>query len=169
MLEWLMALLRSGALFFFVIGILFHFFNLDSLPKWVQRYYPLLFGILVNFACDYLGIAVVMKLILQFLVLFWFLTLNWGQTGLNAAIAGLLMNFLVMAANGGAMPITDEALEGPEHKFINGNTKLIFLADIVLIGNYFLSPGDILYRAGLLMFCIHQSLLLLKKVLKKRP
>ena len=163
MLEWLMEFLRSGALFYFVVGILFHFFNLDSLPKWIRKYSPLLFGILVNFVCNYLEIAAVTKLILQFLVLLWFLTLNWKQAGLNAAIIGTLMNFSVMIANGGAMPKTDEALEGPEHKFINGNTKLIFLADIILIGNYFLSPGDIVHRIGLLIFFVHQFLSFLKK------
>lgn len=158
-----MEFLRSGATFCFVVGVLFHFFNLDSLSKWIQKYSPLLFGILVNSACNYLGIDAVTKLVLQFLVLLWLLTLNWKQAGLNAAIIGILMNFSVMIANGGAMPITGEALEGPEHKFINGNTKLIFLADIILIGNYFLSPGDIVYRAGLLIFFVHQSISLLKK------
>lgn len=166
MLEWSMAFLRAGELPLFVFGALFHFFNLDSLSKWIRKYYPLLFGVLVSAVIKYSGCGAVAGLSLQSLVLLWLLALNYKQAGLNLVIAGSLMNFLVMIVNGGAMPITEESLEGLEHKFINSGTKLVFLSDVILIGNYFLSPGDIVHRVGLLIFFLHQAILLFKIKLK---
>jgi hypothetical protein len=48
--------------------------------------------------------------VLSYLLLFAFVAANIRRTGIAILGAGLLLNFLVIAANGGLMPVTEETL-----------------------------------------------------------
>lgn len=78
---------------------------------------------------------------------------------------GILLNFLVIAANGGTMPVSSVGLR-PElkeillqgealHALTTAESKLLFLADVIPL--YFpagskMSVGDIFLSAGLFYF-----------------
>lgn len=108
--------------------------------------------------------------ILQYLLIFVFVLLNSHIWQVLVYGAGSGLNFLVITANAGAMPITETVLElgGSSAKFtalaegryftyeiINESTRLPFLGDVILIPGILpqcVSIGDILLMIG--VFCL---------------
>lgn len=110
-------------------------------------------------------------MVYSYLVLFVFIFFNWKRVGILIIGAGLLMNFIPIAANGGLMPVTPETLEktGPcprgseiNHQVPNSKDILLeredvrfhFLSDRLVWTN--LSPtirafslGDVVIIGGL--------------------
>lgn len=94
------------------------------------------------------------------------LALNWRVPGLGIFLIGLLLNALVMSANGGFMPVSEPALvtanstwfldemkaEGRLQKsfLMQPDTPLWFLGDVVPIGlvEKVYSPGDLVLALG---------------------
>ncbi len=99
-----------------------------------------------------------------FLLLVWVMSLLWylgwatpihGIPAIVFSIGGLviatgwLLNAVVISFNGYRMPAkdTDSLEESSRYCPVEG-ARLVLLGDIILIGNYFYSPGDILLRVG---------------------
>ena len=112
--------------------------------------------------------------ILSYLILFLFVAANWRRLGIAVIGAGLLLNFLAIAANGGLMPISPETmvragladrLAGlepgdpvPFSKDIllgGDDTRLRALSDILVLDNpadiRAFSVGDTVIAAGLIV------------------
>ena len=112
--------------------------------------------------------------IFSYLLLFLFFFLNRSLPGVFLMTLGTFLNFLVIAANGGVMPVTPaglspEALEALAvgRNFLHGpatpDTRLYFLADIIpVIGRGKISAGDIFLAAG--VFHYLQQAMLRKRV-----
>ncbi|WP_339278832.1 DUF5317 domain-containing protein [Paenibacillus sp. FSL W8-1187] len=103
------------------------------------------------------------------LVLLW---LNRSQKGFGMLFAGVFLNFLVMLANGGRMPVSLEAasvltpedvakLQSGEiwfkHTLLHEGTRLAFLGDIIPIGPPYprkqaISLGDVLMNIGIFIY-----------------
>jgi len=110
--------------------------------------------------------------ILQYLLVFVFVLLNSHMWQVLVYGVGAGMNFFVIAANAGAMPITDKVLKlgGSSAKFaalvegryftyeiIDESTRLPFLGDVILIPGLLpqcISIGDILLVAGLFLLVL---------------
>jgi len=109
-----------------------------------------------------LGVALVLASYLPLLLL---VILNRDRQGMWLAGLGILMNFTVIAANGG-MPILDEAARaaggyvegirvvfGPKHVALDAGTHLSFLADVIPVRLFgqgqVISLGDVLLAVGL--------------------
>jgi hypothetical protein len=110
-----------------------------------------------------------------------FLFLNRNHTGFKLIITGVFLNFIVMALNGGVMPVSPEAakvLGGTfledlqnndivyKHAMLMDSTKLPFLGDIIpLTAPYpreqVISIGDIIMNIGIFMFL--QSIMVTSK------
>lgn len=101
--------------------------------------------------------------IFSYIPLLLFACCNRKQQGMTLIGLGLLLNLLVIAANGGMMPVDpsrlapalqEELLSGagsPLHIPLAGQTKLAFLGDLIRIpyGQYkVISAGDILLALG---------------------
>jgi hypothetical protein len=109
--------------------------------------------------------------ILVYVVGLWFLYLNRTHQGFMVIFIGVLLNFLVMAANGGRMPVSVEAaavldphyidalrqgLYG-KHIILDETTKLGFLADIIPLSPPYprtqvISIGDVIMNIGIFFF-----------------
>ena len=107
--------------------------------------------------------------ILQYLILFVFVLLNSHLWQVLLYGAGSALNFLVITANAGAMPITDKVLElgGNSAKFaalvqgryytyeiITDSTCFPFLGDVIVIPGLLpqcVSIGDIILMTGLFL------------------
>ncbi len=102
--------------------------------------------------------------ILSYLLLFPFIFVNRKLPGMYIIALGVLLNFLVIAVNGGAMPVSPAGLS-PEaletlavgrnflHKPVSPETRLVFLADIIpVIGRGKISMGDIFMAAGVFYY-----------------
>ncbi len=101
----------------------------------------------------------------SYLLLFLFIYYNRKSPGMLIMGVGILLNFLVIAANGGTMPVSSVGLR-PElkeillqgealHALTTAESKLLFLADVIPL--YFpagskMSVGDIFLSAGLFYF-----------------
>ncbi|WP_274362683.1 DUF5317 domain-containing protein [Paenibacillus thermotolerans] len=101
-----------------------------------------------------------------------FLYLNWSQSGFKLIFAGVFLNFLVMALNGGVMPVSLEAAKvlGPyftdllqnnevvyKHAMLMEDTRLPFLGDIIPLTPPYprtqvISIGDIVMNVGIFMY-----------------
>ncbi|KKK38764.1 membrane protein [Mesobacillus campisalis] len=112
--------------------------------------------------------------ILVYVVGLWFLYLNRTHHGFMVIFIGVLLNFLVMAANGGRMPVSVEAaavldpyyvetlkqgLYG-KHFLLSETTKLGFLGDIIPLSAPYprtqvISIGDIIMNIGIFIFIQH--------------
>jgi hypothetical protein len=68
-------------------------------------------------------------------------------------IIGAVLNSLVISANGG-MPTVACAEAIGKWVVLNGNTKFVFLADVIRVWNYALSIGDLLIIAGVTLSMI---------------
>jgi hypothetical protein len=103
-----------------------------------------------------------------------FLWMNRSHAGMKLIVVGVLLNFIVMAVNGGRMPVSLEAAavldpsyvqalqQGlyAKHTMLIDSTKLAFLGDIIPLTNPYprtqvISIGDILMNIGIFMFIQH--------------
>jgi len=117
---------------------------------------------------QYTGISIMVIYVIGLL----FVALNRNQPGFKTIFVGVLLNFLVMALNGGTMPVSLEAasmigLEYAEllqvndvvfkHAALTELTRLPFLGDIIpVVAPYpremVISIGDIVMNVGIFMF-----------------
>ncbi len=101
-----------------------------------------------------------------------FLYLNRKQPGFKWILAGVLMNFLVMAFNGGKMPVSPEAINaidpsyletvkngdlGTKHILLLSSARLPFLGDIIPITKPYPLPqvaslGDLVMSMGAFIY-----------------
>jgi hypothetical protein len=107
----------------------------------------------------------------------YFLWLNRHHHGFLLILAGVFLNFLVMALNGGRMPVSEEAamILDPyyieilkngvyaKHTILTESTRLAFLGDVIPLTNPYpksrvLSIGDIFMSIGVFFFIQHLML-----------
>lgn len=100
-----------------------------------------------------------------------FLAMNWHYKGFIIILIGVFLNFLVMAVNGGRMPVSMEAavildpgyieaIKGElyaKHAVLTSSSNLGFLGDIIPLTdpypkNQVISIGDVLMNIGVFMF-----------------
>jgi hypothetical protein len=107
-----------------------------------------------------------------YILFFCVLGLNLAQPGIKTFTCGTALNFLAIAANGGAMPVSAGAIElaglagtpAGTHVLLSENTKLWFLTDVIPLHLPFLplgqviSIGDILITCGIFIFIQHKML-----------
>lgn len=112
-------------------------------------------------------------LLLSYVALGWFAWANRHRAGFWLVLAGLCMNMLVVALNGG-MPVSADALlraagddgveairvledkGGAKHHLADGDLVLP-LGDVIPVGSPFavvLSPGDVLMYLGIVIFIV---------------
>lgn len=99
--------------------------------------------------------------LLSYFPLLLFVWLNRDLTGIWIAGLGILMNFTVIALNGG-MPVLEEAafiagntgelVLDAKHVLLTESTRLPFLADVIPLPNAVLSLGDVLLAIGVAAF-----------------
>lgn len=103
------------------------------------------------------------------------LWLNRHQKGLGIIFAGVLLNFIVMLANGGRMPVSLEAAQAvldpiyidmlmsgdavTKHFLMDESTRLSFLGDIIPLGPPYprsqaISIGDVVINVGVFLFIL---------------
>lgn len=105
-------------------------------------------------------VAVTLVLV-SYLPLLLFVWLNRNAAGMWVAGLGILMNFTVIALNGG-MPVLPEAVElaggspdlvvGAKHVVLDDATRLPFLADIIPLPRSVVSLGDVFLAIGVGVF-----------------
>ncbi len=104
-----------------------------------------------------------------YLILLGVLWLNLAAPGMKLFGLGSLLNFLAIAANGGAMPVSPSALAflnmnktpSGTHTLLTAESRLPFLTDIIPLWMPYpqvISVGDILIVAGMFLF-IQQRML----------
>jgi hypothetical protein len=127
-------------------------------------------------------VAIIAKLsnalfLLVYVIGLLFLWLNRNQPGFIIIFAGVLLNFIVMAVNGGRMPVSVEAAQflGREyidalqsgvygkHQAITQETLLPFLGDIIPLSPPYprqqvISIGDVIINVGAFFFIQHLML-----------
>ncbi|MDT8860392.1 DUF5317 domain-containing protein [Alkalihalobacillus sp. MEB130] len=117
--------------------------------------------------------------ILIYIVGMFFLWVNRENKGFILLLIGVFLNFLVMAINGGRMPVSYEAAAFAldpyyteilknglyaKHAMLTESTKLGFLGDVIpLTSPYYpksqvISIGDILMNIGIFLFIQHLML-----------
>lgn len=107
--------------------------------------------------------------LVSYLILFFVLWQNRQLPGMYLIIIGTLLNFIVIALNGGQMPVNPTMLpselsqalaagHGGTHGLITGNTRVKFLADIFHIAyfnrNQLISIGDTIMDVGVFLLVI---------------
>lgn len=105
--------------------------------------------------------------LLMYLLILIFVLLNRKNTCLVIMGAGFLLNALPIFLNGGAMPVSQEAINitglnpdiGSEglYTIIDSSTKLWFLGDIIpvrFINTFIISIGDIFTALGLVLLIV---------------
>lgn len=104
-----------------------------------------------------------------YLLLLWAVWLNVSVPGMKLFGLGSLLNFLVIVANGGTMPVSATAFKTLEmtkmpsgtHSLLTAETRLRLLADIIPIRTplpQVISIGDIFLVAGIFLFIQHRML-----------
>jgi hypothetical protein len=107
----------------------------------------------------------------------YFLWINRKQPGFYWIVIGVFLNFIVMAVNGGRMPVSLEAasildpfyadvLQGgiyAKHQMLTSATHLGFLGDIIPLSKPYpreqvISVGDIIMNIGGFVFVLHLML-----------
>jgi len=106
------------------------------------------------------SLAVTLVLV-SYLPLLLFVVLNRNSAGMWVAGIGILMNFTVIALNGG-MPVLPEAVVlaggspdlvlGAKHVVLDEATRLPFLADIIPLPRNVISLGDVFLAIGIGVF-----------------
>jgi hypothetical protein len=108
----------------------------------------------------------------------YFLWINRKQAGFNYILIGVFLNFLVMAINGGRMPVSLEAASildpfyaeilksgiYAKHQLLSDSTYLGFLGDIIPLSSPYprekiISIGDVIMNIGGFIFVVHLMLL----------
>lgn len=104
-----------------------------------------------------------------------FLWMNRNQKGFTLVLLGVFLNFLVMAANGGRMPVSLQAASVldpyyvdmlkssaviSKHFLMDASTKLPFLGDIIPLSPPYprtqaISIGDIVMNFGIFLYIVH--------------
>lgn len=103
-----------------------------------------------------------------------FLFINRKQSGFKLILFGVFLNFLVMAVNGGRMPVSEQAASVldpgyidalknslyAKHQLLTDSTKLSFLGDIIPLTKPYphtqvISIGDVLMNIGVFFFIQH--------------
>lgn len=102
----------------------------------------------------------------SYLLLFLAIYLNWSIPGMKLIGFGILMNFLVIAANQGMMPVRGDILpaelrsllasgKNGTHGIIDAGTRLKYLADLIYVPlpyqKSLLSFGDVAMDLGVLV------------------
>ncbi|NLN07802.1 MAG: DUF5317 domain-containing protein [Firmicutes bacterium] len=118
------------------------------------------------------GYSLPWLMIVAYCLVFYVLFLNIRLPGIKLFTAGTLLNFLVIAANGGTMPVSATAIKeaglsstpAGTHILLSETARLPFLADIIpLRPPYFpfpqvISVGDILLVCGIFLFIQYKML-----------
>lgn len=109
---------------------------------------------------------------LSYILLFCGLIMNFNEHSFWIITAGVLLNFIVIMANGGKMPVSGDALtfaglynnlidigQGRivTHTLMDASTKLSFLGDVLPLPKYYPRPkvysiGDILMAIGIFIY-----------------
>lgn len=104
-----------------------------------------------------------------------FLWMNRNQKGFTLVLLGVFLNFLVMAANGGRMPVSLQAASVldpyyvdmlkssaiiSKHFLMDASTNLPFLGDIIPLSPPYprtqaISIGDIVMNFGIFLYIVH--------------
>lgn len=140
---------------------------------------------IMSFALDFLlyhhlnyipSWALFIIFIVKYALLFIFIFFNTKHKHMKIIGMGVLMNFLVILFNGGAMPVSRRALEIPSlakqvemiqsgvlsnYTLMTDKTPLWILADIIYIPwpkEQFISIGDIIIMLGIFLFIQHTIL-----------
>ncbi|MCL4441480.1 MAG: DUF5317 domain-containing protein [Firmicutes bacterium] len=107
--------------------------------------------------------------IVSYILLFFALIRNRRLPGVSLILAGTALNFVVVALNGGQMPVRADIIptqlaaalaagHGGTHGLLTGATRLGFLADRIYISflnqNQLVSLGDIVIDLGVLILVI---------------
>ncbi len=110
--------------------------------------------------------------ILSYILIIICIILNIKRKSMKAFLLGVILNFIVIFANGGMMPVSLDGIMGIndnisrelpisayniKHQGLNADTKFVYLADIILIAKPYpfpkiLSIGDIFIMIGLFIF-----------------
>lgn len=109
------------------------------------------------------------------------IALNFKKTFMKFILIGVLLNFIVIFANGGQMPVSFKGAKGYEHyteaipdkpfdikhKIIDEDTKFPYLADVIPLSRPYplariISIGDISIMIGVYLF-FQESMVLKKK------
>ena len=151
-----------------VVVSLFRGGKLANLPDiYARGWWMLIIGFGLQIAANMLGedqhdLAVALVLI-SYAPLLAVVTLNRRAPGMWIAGIGILMNFIVIAANGG-MPVLPEAVElaggdpsslralNAKHVLLDLDTTFPFLADIIPLPGSVISLGDVFFAIGLGVF-----------------
>jgi hypothetical protein len=109
--------------------------------------------------------------VLAYVLFMYVMLANHRLAGLKTFGLGSFFNFLVIAANGGRMPVSATAIMRANltrtepsgiHSLLTEHTRLWFLADIIPVPGYLLrsvvSIGDILIVLGMFFFIQHLML-----------
>ncbi|CAH0118465.1 MULTISPECIES: DUF5317 domain-containing protein [unclassified Paenibacillus] len=150
--------LKHGWIFIVLLAVQIVMFIFQSRWDWL------------SYASNYFYMAV-------YVVGLYFLWINRSHTGFPWIFAGVLLNFIVMAANGGRMPVSPEAAsvldpfftqalqEGVygKHQLITDSTRLGFLGDIIPLSSPYprtqvISVGDVVMNIGIFVFIQHLML-----------
>lgn len=140
--------------------------------SFIIRYLPLILnGSTLKLVIDH-NLAIVT---ISYILLLYALVKNWHIKGMNIVTFGVFLNLLVIAANGGKMPVSLWAIEVTQleslkpllfdveylyHKALDNTTKLSFLADVIPLPPPYPKPkvfslGDLAMGVG--MFFIIQK------------
>lgn len=114
-------------------------------------------------------------IMISYVVMAYLLLINRGLAGVKTMMCGLVLNLLVMAANGGRMPVSQWAIgilsgtgeqlnalyygTASRHVLMTDSTNLKVLGDIIpvpipYLPNTILSIGDIILYGGIIYFII---------------
>jgi hypothetical protein len=162
-----------------------NFTNLADMKLKAKWVFPLLLAVqLLVFSTqskfDVIGTYSNYIFLLVYIVGLLFLWINRDQTGFILIFIGVLLNFMVMATNGGRMPVSQEAasilnpfyiealkngLYG-KHALITESTRLALLGDIIPLSAPYpkeqvISLGDVVMNIGVFFFI--QKLLVKRK------
>ncbi len=121
-----------------------------------------------RFFIDYILLLHFLSYILIFIGVFF----NWKSIAFRIILVGVLLNFIVIMANGGHMPVSTDALvklglfddlqavqngKAITHTLLTGSTKLGFLGDVFMLGwpnprPKVISIGDIFLAIGVFVY-----------------
>lgn len=146
----------------------------------LEKWYLFVSAFLVEFAAVYLaskGIVFFSDNIifihgLSYMLLFTGIYFNRSSLAFRIVFVGVLLNFIVIMANGGQMPVSGEAMVGIglidnmadirdgkiiTHTLINSNTALKYLGDILVLGKPYPRPkifsiGDVIMAFGIFIY-----------------
>ncbi|OCA88223.1 hypothetical protein A8F94_10500 [Bacillus sp. FJAT-27225] len=172
----------DGIIISFIVGLL-RKGNLKGLAELKLKYgwiFPLLLIVqIIVFVLQnkipFLGQASAYIYMLVYVVGLLFLFLNRHHTGFMVIFVGVFLNFLVMAVNGGRMPVSMEATAAvldpafvdvmknslyAKHMILDESTRLGFLGDIIPLTNPYprdqvISIGDVIMNIGIFLFIQH--------------